>query len=116
MVMILGRFLSKIARIRYVKEWHDLQREVRHVILALENVPESDFPPSILQAMLVTGEDHRFYSHFGIDLIAVCRAIWRTVICGRREGASTIEMQLVWLTNQREDLFLKASLNQKAIL
>jgi len=72
-----------------------MQHQVGLIKRNLEKVKESERPPYVLQMMLVSGEDHRFYSHCGIDPIAVCRAIWRTTVCGRREGASTIEMQLV---------------------
>jgi membrane peptidoglycan carboxypeptidase len=91
----LSWLLSKMALLIYADEWATVQRELRLVKLKLENVKESGRPPYILQMMLVSGEDHRFYSHCGIDPIAVCRAIWRTTLCGRREGASTIEMQLI---------------------
>jgi hypothetical protein len=48
-------------------------------------------------------EDKRFYSHRGIDLYAICRAIKNYSIAGKLEGASTIEQQLVRLiTNERE--------------
>lgn len=44
---------------------------------------------------LILGEDHRFGSHPGVDGLALCRAAWRTYVCGRREGGSTIAMQFV---------------------
>lgn len=44
---------------------------------------------------LVTAEDHRFWSHSGVDLISIIRAIWKTKICNNREGGSTIAMQLI---------------------
>lgn len=48
-----------------------------------------------LVTFLVIGEDHRYYKHPGFDIIGICRAIYRNVFCGKREGASTIEQQLV---------------------
>lgn len=45
--------------------------------------------------LLVLGEDHRIAVHPGVDPLALCRALWRTYVCGRREGGSTIAMQLV---------------------
>lgn len=44
---------------------------------------------------LVVAEDHRFYSHPGYDIIGICRALYKDVFCGKKEGASTIEQQLV---------------------
>lgn len=48
-----------------------------------------------LVMFLVLGEDHRYYKHIGFDVIGICRAIYRDLFCGKREGASTIEQQLV---------------------
>ena len=48
-----------------------------------------------LVEFLVVAEDHRFYKHPGFDVIGICRAIYRDVFLGKREGASTIEQQLV---------------------
>lgn len=50
---------------------------------------------------LVIGEDRRFYKHRGFDIIAIIRAIRNRVFYNKKEGASTIEQQLVRvLTNQ----------------
>ena len=48
-----------------------------------------------LVKFLVVAEDHRYYMHPGFDIIGICRAIYRNVFLGKREGASTIEQQLV---------------------
>ncbi len=52
----------------------------------------ADFPPQLTEALLAT-EDSRFFSHRGLDFWGVARAAvgW---IEGRREGASTITMQV----------------------
>lgn len=52
-------------------------------------------PPENLINYLVAGEDHRYWRHFGVDIAGLIRATWRTFFCGRREGGSTIAMQLV---------------------
>ncbi|MFA9190316.1 transglycosylase domain-containing protein [Flavobacterium sp. FZUC8N2.13] len=50
---------------------------------------------------LVIGEDRRFYKHRGFDIIAIIRAIRNRLFYNKKEGASTIEQQLVRvLTNQ----------------
>ena len=51
--------------------------------------------------LLVLGEDHRFAWHPGVDPLALCRAAWRTYGRGRREGGSTIAMQLVRVLSGR---------------
>ncbi|WP_301703214.1 transglycosylase domain-containing protein [uncultured Muribaculum sp.] len=49
----------------------------------------------MLLDLLVLGEDHRNRYHIGFDIIAITRAIYRRVTTGLKEGASTIEQQLV---------------------
>jgi len=49
----------------------------------------------LLCDFLVTAEDHRFWSHPGVDLISLVRAIWKTKMHKKREGGSTVAMQLV---------------------
>lgn len=48
-----------------------------------------------LVEFLIIAEDHRYYKHPGFDLIAICRAIIKNTFYGKKEGASTIEQQLV---------------------
>jgi len=61
----------------------------RRILLRYEQIPQM-----LKDAILVT-EDQRFYSHWGIDLPGVARAMWRNVTQMRKvEGASTLTMQL----------------------
>ena len=54
----------------------------------------NDLPPVLPQAILAT-EDRRFYSHFGLDLIGLARAMWVNVQAGRiRQGGSTLTQQV----------------------
>ncbi|MDP5148949.1 penicillin-binding protein 1C [Rheinheimera baltica] len=60
-------------------------------------VPLADIAPALQKATLLY-EDRQFYRHFGVDLSAVGRAFWQGVIKGgRRQGASTLSMQLARL-------------------
>lgn len=44
---------------------------------------------------LVAGEDHRFFSHFGVDAASVLRAAFQNIFARRRvSGASTLTMQV----------------------
>jgi len=59
-----------------------------------EWIPLAQIPPRIIETVL-TIEDRRFYSHFGIDPIAVGRAIWTNFTKGGVvQGGSTITQQL----------------------
>lgn len=48
-----------------------------------------------LISSLEAAEDHRYRTHWGIDSIAIMRALICTVFRGRLQGASTIEQQYV---------------------
>src|SRR5687767_1335078 len=67
-------------------------------------VAPDEIPP-LLSDTLKAVEDRRFDSHFGVDPIAVMRALFVNVSAGEiREGASTLTQQLVrsyFLTNTR---------------
>src|SRR5690554_788657 len=58
----------------------------------------SDLSPHLISALVAT-EDIRYYSHSGIDIIGLGRAIFKTVILQREEsgGGSTITQQLAKL-------------------
>ncbi len=59
-----------------------------------EWVPLAQIPPQIVETVL-TIEDRRFYSHFGIDPVAVGRAVWTNFTKGGVvQGGSTITQQL----------------------
>lgn len=65
-----------------------------------------------MQQLLVSGEDHRHAQHPGFDLIAICRAVWRRLSSGKREGASTIEQQLVRTFTGRYEPTLRRKLRE----
>jgi penicillin-binding protein 1B len=64
-----------------------------------------DAVPDILREALITVEDRKFYSHFGVDPAAILRAAWANLRAGAiRQGGSTITQQLVknyFLDNRR---------------
>ncbi len=62
-------------------------------------------PPHVVQAFLAI-EDRRFYSHFGVDLIGLVRAIWANYRAGHVvQGGSTITQQLAKNFLQSEKLY-----------
>ena len=57
-------------------------------------VHAEDLPRSYLDAVVAI-EDHRFYDHPGIDVIAICRAAWHDLTTlSLDQGGSTITQQL----------------------
>ena len=58
-------------------------------------IQPADLPPHVLQAILAV-EDARFYSHEGVDRIAILRAAWANWRAGETvQGGSTLTQQLV---------------------
>lgn len=52
--------------------------------------------------LLIAYEDKRFYSHRGVDMLAVARAVWQAISNARPvSGASTITMQLARLADPK---------------
>src|SRR5881394_1891851 len=63
--------------------------EERRAVVAI-----ADVPPQLKHA-IIAAEDERFYQHPGIDYIGVLRAAYTNLVYGgRRQGASTITMQV----------------------
>ena len=59
-----------------------------------EWIPLNRVPPTLIQALL-TIEDRRFFSHFGVDPIAIGRAFWVNLTRGVLvQGGSTLTQQL----------------------
>lgn len=59
-----------------------------------EWIPLDRVPPSLIKTLLII-EDHRFFSHFGVDPIAIGRALWiNTTRGGVVQGGSTLTQQL----------------------
>jgi len=64
-------------------------------------LPVDRVDPAYVRA-LVALEDKRFWSHHGVDPIAIVRAAWSDLVSGRRvSGGSTLSMQLARLYEPR---------------
>ncbi len=98
--------LNSIVRSRIIIAWEIFMRipikvqwdQLCDTIKKLElEIAQTDVPIPTPQMckLLIVGEDHRFYEHPGVDLLALCRAFWKTFFCGERQGGSTIAMQFV---------------------
>lgn len=109
-----ARFVAVLALWLMRREWLELRDRLAQAYKS--HVDDYAGCPSILaQQLLISGEDHRFFSHGGIDPIAVCRAIWRGVVFRCREGASTIEMQIVRVVSGRYERTLRRKLREMAL-
>jgi penicillin-binding protein 1A len=61
--------------------------EEKRAIVGIQDVPQ------VMKAAILAAEDDRFYQHGGVDYVGMARAAIANVR-GRREGASTITMQV----------------------
>ena len=63
--------------------------EERRAVVSIDEVPAQ------LKNAIIAAEDERFYEHPGIDYVGVLRAAYANVVAGgKRQGASTITMQV----------------------
>ena len=63
--------------------------EERRSVVRIEDVP------AVLKQAIIASEDERFYQHAGVDLLGVMRAAYANLVSGgKRQGASTITMQV----------------------
>jgi penicillin-binding protein 1A len=53
-----------------------------------------DSLPSYMTTALISTEDRRFYSHWGVDVVRFAKAMIKNVLFLKHEGASTITQQL----------------------
>jgi penicillin-binding protein 1C len=78
---------------------------------SLEWVEWSDVSPAF-RDLLVQAEDRRFYSHPGVDLLAISKALWERVLGHSYRGASTLTMQLIGLLKDGT-VFSRRTIKQK---
>jgi penicillin-binding protein 1B len=67
-------------------------------------VRRSELPPLLVQTLLAV-EDRQFYSHYGLNFLAILRALWSNLRAGHVvQGGSTLTQQLIknfYLSNER---------------
>ncbi|MCV3377432.1 penicillin-binding protein 1C [Campylobacter sp. IFREMER_LSEM_CL2194] len=63
---------------------------------------ESEFIPQKLKSAVLLYEDKNFYSHYGVDFLALIRAFKNNLFSSKRSGASTISMQTIKLLEQNK--------------
>ena len=95
------------------ESWHILRQSVD---LARRELNVSEIRPNVQMCrLLILGEDRRLVWHPGVDPLAICRAAWRTYGCGRREGGSTVAMQLVRVLTGRFDRSWRRKIDEMAL-
>jgi penicillin-binding protein 1A len=63
--------------------------EERRAVVRIDEVP------AVMKQAILAAEDERFYQHQGVDYVGVMRAAYSNLVAGgKRQGASTITMQV----------------------
>jgi len=93
--MFLKKLISLAAKRIYPQEYCSLKQSVTLAQIKLNSKENLLLYPAALTDLLIIGEDRRFHMHIGFDIIAIARALKNKVLYNKREGASTIEQQLV---------------------
>jgi len=89
-----SRLIEVVTTAAYKNEWGQLKAQIAHAAVTAEEFWKTN-NSHLLVVGLVLAEDRRFYSHGGTDPIAICRALFRTIVENKLQGGSTIEQQLV---------------------
>ncbi|EGK8010386.1 penicillin-binding protein 1C [Campylobacter lari] len=88
----------------YSKVLFDKNKEILSVFLDSNEQwhLESEFIPQKLKSAVLLYEDKNFYSHYGVDFLALIRAFKNNIFSSKRSGASTISMQTIKLLEQNK--------------
>ncbi|AJD05482.1 penicillin-binding protein 1C [Campylobacter lari] len=88
----------------YSKVLLDKNKEILSVFLDANEQwhLESEFIPQKLKSAVLLYEDKNFYSHYGVDFLALIRAFKNNLFSSKRSGASTISMQTIKLLEQNK--------------
>lgn len=90
------------------KEWELLKNKLSLIRSQNSNLEVSPY----LVIMLIAAEDHRYGKHLGVDFVSVVRALWRLLLYKKKEGASTIAMQLVRVTTGRYERTIRRKIDE----
>lgn len=109
--MWLRVIISFFAKRLYRKSYDNLRERLLDEYRKL-NYLTLDEQIKLLERLLISGEDHRFKYHIGFDVIAIIRAIRNKILYNKKEGASTIEQQLVRVLTNRFEMTLKRKIRE----
>ena len=99
--LIIGAAALSVFAFKGYKMYEEAVKEKPMVQMAEEIMSREDFTeyeelPEIYKSAVISAEDKRFFSHCGVDLISIGRALWNDLKAGAFvEGGSTISQQLM---------------------
>lgn len=83
------------------------------VSFALSVIDRCDISVSdVVLDALILAEDRRYYFHFGVDPVAIARALWLRLSAGRLQGASTLEAQLIRTISERREISFRRKIRE----
>ena len=85
--------LNLLAKIFIKNETEKLKIKLQELLN--KYILEKNEYTTLMKSVLIIGEDHRYFSHNGVDPIAILRILWKRFRYSIIEGGSTIEQQLV---------------------
>ncbi len=87
----------------------------RDFYICVQVIDNSENLPLLFIQTLIAAEDHRNYLHYGVDYIALLRAIYMIVFCKKLEGGSTIEQQFVRTVLKRYEKTLSRKIREQIL-
>lgn len=108
---MISFIIRSVATLIFHSEWFSIRKKLQFQITLLRDHSELT-PPLIARQILVTAEDRRHGKHAGYDLRAIARAIFRRYTSSRKEGASTIEQQIVRVITGRFEKTLRRKIRE----
>ncbi len=102
-----------LKRINYKPLNKDLKKCLDQILNYQAN--ENKLITSQLLIALIVSEDHRNHLHFGVDPLAMIRAIKLRIFDGKHQGASTIEQQFVRTVTQRYERTIRRKIREQIL-
>lgn len=99
--LIIGAAVLSVFAFKGYKMYEEAVKEkpmeqMAEEIMSREDFTEYEELPEIYKSAVISAEDKRFFSHCGVDLISIGRALWNDLKAGAFvEGGSTISQQLM---------------------
>lgn len=117
-VLKLGYFiatfpLSLFSKLAFLFNWWGFKNEAIKCLAVASKHGVVSLPKELLVTLEIA-EDHRNQFHFGIDQIALCRALFST-LKGSVQGASTIEQQFVRVVINKYERTLRRKLFEQLL-
>ena len=91
---VVSAFLVWIGRTFLADQVTFLRKRVEAAVKNNRKCLHQDIAESLIR-LLVVAEDRRFWKHYGVDVLAIVRALFHMALYRELQGASTIDQQLV---------------------